>query len=238
MKNMRSNSSVAAASFALLLIALGGCGSSDTRPIEAPPPAPKQAQSTPSAAAVSSANAVTAAAVAPSSAAFRQELTASSQQIDRVLASLNVLADPGTQDLRAAYNDYSDQLARMNGHADQLKREADAMRASQKEYFAAWEQKVAQIDNPTIRAAADARRARIRDSQERIAADTLDARDAYGPFMRDLQDVRKFLGSDLSKQNTSLLGDVQTKARGSGATVKSKLSAIIAELDSIDAAGT
>jgi hypothetical protein len=126
----------------------------------------------------------------------------------------------------------------MNAHADQLKHEAEAMRASGNQYFAAWEQKVAQIDNPTIRASADARRARIRDSQERIAADTSDAKDAYGPFMRDLQDVRKFLGSDLSKQNTALLGDVQTKARASGATVKSKLSSIIAELDSIDAAGS
>jgi hypothetical protein len=236
---MKTMPSLPAAIFALLLVGLEGCGSSDTRQIQAPPPPPKQSQPLPpSAGAASSASVMTAAAVAPSSAAFRNELTASSQQIDRVLGSLKVLADPGTQDLRAAYNDYSDQLARMNAHADQLKHEAEAMRSSGNQYFAAWEQKVAQIDNPTIRASADARRARIRDSQERIAADTSDARDAYGPFMRDLQDVRKFLGGNLSKENTALLGDVQTKARASGATVKSKLSSIITELDSIDAAGS
>jgi Protein of unknown function (DUF2959) len=210
-----------------------GCGGSDTRQVNNPPPqksAPVSASGANSAQGASSAL-----GGATSSRALRQDLVAGQQQIDRTLASLRTLSNPSTTDLRAAYDDYSTQLVRMTDHAEKLKREADAMRASRNEYFAQWEEKVSAIDNPTIRATAEARRNKLRESHERIATEAGQARDAYESFMRDLQDVRKFLGGDLSKQSVSMLGDVQRKAAGSGGTVKEKLDVIIAELDAIDA---
>jgi hypothetical protein len=172
---------------------------------------------------------------APSAEVMRQNLFSGQQQIDKTLASLNRLTDPSTSDLRAAYDDYSTQLARMTDHSEKVSREANAMRKDRNAYFAQWESKVTEIDNPTIRASAEARRSKLRESHERITTLSGEARDAYVPFMRDLQDVRKFLGPDLSRQSVSLLGDVEKKAIASGATVKEKLGAIIAELDAIDA---
>src|SRR5437762_4104310 len=77
---------------AVALLLLLGCGSKplDTRPVDAPPPPPPSASR--------ASNVITAST--PSS--FRNDLRESSQQIDRVLWSLNTLTDPATQDLRAA----------------------------------------------------------------------------------------------------------------------------------------
>jgi hypothetical protein len=103
---------------------------------------------------------------APSAEVLRQDLVAGQQQIDRTLSSLRRLTDPTTEDLRAAYDDYSNQLARMTDHADKAGREANAMRKDRNAYFAQWENKVTEIDNPTIRASAAGPVA-----AERVAAD-------------------------------------------------------------------
>src|SRR6185503_1292794 len=115
-------------------------------------------------------------------------------------------------------------------------REAEAMRAKRNEYFARWEEKVSEIDNPNIRASAEAKRARLRESHDRITTASAQAKDAYEPFMRDLQDTRRFLGGDLNRQSVSMLGEVQKKATANGATVKEKLGVVIRELDAIEAA--
>jgi hypothetical protein len=193
-----------------LLVLLVGCGSSDKpRAIQAPPPQPAAGSSATGSAASASAQVTT----ATSAAAFRNDLVASTQQMDKVLAALNQLTDPNTQDLRGAYDNYSDQLARMNQFAEKLKGEATAMGAARNQYFATWEQRLSEINNPNIRASVEARQAKLRASHDRIRTETLDARDAYEPFMRDLRDARTFLGGDLSKQSTSMLGQFKPKRR-------------------------
>ena len=220
---------------AIALGTLGGCGS-DTRQVNAPPPQPPKSAQVSASGSSPAREASSAMQAAPTSRALREELVASQRQIDKTLASLGTLRDPATTDLRAAYDDYSNQLARMTDHADQLRREAEAMRETRNAYFAQWEEKVSEIDNPTIRASAEARQNKLRESHERISRASGQAKDAYEPFMRDLQDVRRFLGGDLSKQSVSMLGDVQKKAAANGATVKEKIGVVIRELDAIEAA--
>jgi hypothetical protein len=220
--------------------ALAGCGGSDTRDVQAPPSQQKSNRPvTASGAGAGSgsqaAQGASAAMGASSIAQMRQDLVAGQQQIDRTLASLRKLTDPSTTDLRGAYDEYSNNLARMNDHSEKVSREANAMRNDRNAYFAQWEAKLTEIENPTIRASAEQRRNKLRQSHERITTLSGEARDAYDPFMRDLQDVRKFLGGDLSRQSVSMLGDVQRKAAASGATVNQKIAAIVAELDAIDA---
>lgn len=214
---------------AALMIA-SGCGS-DTRQVEAPPPSQSQAVSQ----SANSARAARASMAAPTLDSFKADLTEGKSQIDAALASLNRLTDPKTpaSDLRPAYDAYSDQLARITQQAEKIKREADTMRDARSSYFAKWEAKAAEIDNPTIRASAENRKARLRAAHDRITSKSLEARDAYEPLMRDLQDVRKFLAAELSPATASMLGDVSTKASASGANVKQKIDAVIAELDTV-----
>jgi hypothetical protein len=203
-----------------------GCGSpSQTLPVKAPPVQQDAA-------------ARTSAAVmqAPSAGQFKSELTQSKSEIDRLVATLGALTDPNTPPsaLRPTYDAYADQLARMTQRSQQMKREAEQMRDARAAYFAQWEEKAAQIDNPSVRASAEAGKARLRAAHERITSASLAARDAYEPFMRDLQDVRRYMAADLSPTSLQMLGDVGKKAGADGATVKQRIDAVIAELDAVE----
>jgi hypothetical protein len=190
----------------------------------------------PAGASVSTSAAPRAATLAPTGMeAYRAGIVASQEQIDKTLAALADLTDPTQTDIRGAYDRYCDQLARMDDHARIMKTEADSMRASRDQYFGKWEEKVTEIDNPTIRASAEARRKRLRDAHERIVTTSGAARDAYEPFMKDLQDIKKFLASDLSKNAVADIGDAAKKVQADGATVKDKLAAVVATLDSVAA---
>lgn len=210
---------------------LAGCGSPDTREVQAPPPPdPLSAQN-------ASMRTEGSSLAAPSVRQFKANLLACKRQIDSTLAALADVTNPNTTDLRRAYDKYSDQLARTEHQAMDVKTEAAAMRAARQDYFAKWEAMTTEIDNPTIRASAEARRQRLRDAHERIITSSEQLRDSYEPLMKDLQDVRKFLGGDLSKQSVSLLGDVSTKSQADGAIVKQKIDTIVDELDRIEATG-
>lgn len=201
---------------------LSGC--SDSKPVKAPPPSSSTPAPKP------------AAANQPSGLeAFRGSLADSTKQLDSTMAALAELTDPQQQDLRGAYNRYSDQLARMNEHAQTIKAEADGMRASRDAYFAKWEEKTSDIDNPTIRASAEARRKRLRDAHDEIVTASGEARDAYVPFMKDLQDIKKYLSNDLTKSSIADLGDAVKKVQASGAAVKQKIDSVLATLDKVQA---
>jgi|SRR5688572_4950944 len=228
---------VAAALSASALVAVAGCGS-DSKPVDAPPPRSPSASGSSSSSSSSSSASVAARPrpATPAEAsleAYRSRLVAGQEQIDKTLASLSELTAPNQTDIRGAYDRYCDDLARMVEHSETMKREAESMRATRDEYFGKWEEKVTEIDNPTIRQSAEARRKRLRDAHERIISTSGAARDAYEPFMKDLQDIKKFLANDLSKGGIADLSDAARKVQGDGAVVKQKIGDIITTLDSV-----
>src|SRR6185295_1075192 len=154
-----------------------------------------------------------AAAMAVSPQQLRDNLVASKDQIDRTVAALSEVADPNQTDLQAAFARYGEQLDRLERQAQGIKAEADGMREARQAYFAKWDTRIAQTENPTIRAEAEARRERLREGQQKIAADSQATRDAYDPFMTDLRDIRKFLAADQSKDTIAVLGPSAKKAQ-------------------------
>lgn len=214
----RVNSIVAAVAAVSASVVLMGC--SDTQPVKAPPPQKTEVK----------AQSVKTTGIAE----FRASLIESEQQIDATLASLANLNDPGQTDLTGAYNNYCDQLARMKEMSATLKTEADAMRASRDAYFSKWDEKVSEIDNPTIRQSAEARRKRLRDAHEQIITTSSEAKDAYVPFMKDLEDVRKYLANDLSKSSLADINDAVKSVQSNGVIVKNKIDAIVRTLTKVE----
>jgi hypothetical protein len=215
----------------LALWVLAGCGSSDTRQVKPPPP--QQPMSSSSEAGSGSAVPHADTLATPSMGQFRASIATAQQQIDATLASLTALTDPNQQDLRGAYDKYSDNVARLQQHAETMKKTSEAMRNSRDAYFAGWEEKASEIDNPTIRASAEGRRMRLRDAQQQISVASGEAKDAYVPFMKDLQDIKKYLATDLSKSSVADLGQAAKKVQADGADVKAKLDAVGKSLDNV-----
>jgi flagellar biosynthesis/type III secretory pathway protein FliH len=235
MKRMLRTSRLLGCALAVSLAA--GCGSSsESRPVNAPPVASSSSSSSSSKArpaAGTPSRSAAAEAVGPTH--MRADLMKGKQHVNSALSQLRLLTNPTTTDLNAPFNKYSNDLAALEQHAEKMRKESDKMRESRSEYFATWEDKVSEIDNPTIRASAEARRSRLRDAQERLTTKSGEVRDAYAPLMRDMQDVRKFLAGDLSKQSVSMVSDAANKVQQSGDVLNQKIDALVAELDALDA---
>jgi hypothetical protein len=209
---------------AAVLIAAAGCGSNDSHPLK-PPPAQPAGYNTPGDS-----------APAATMIAYRANLTQAQKQIDATILSLTKLTSPEQVNLPSAYNQYCDELAAMQQLSDKMKREANAMRASQQAYFDSWDQKLSQVDNANVRSSVEARRQRLRDAQDQLIATSSAARDAYTPFMRDLQDIKKYLAADLSKSTVADMNNAAINVQTDGANVKAKIDSIIKVLDGIEAA--
>jgi len=226
MRNVRAFDSCTWFAAAALAAAMAsGCGS-DSRQVKAPPVEEDAART----------SAAVAESQAQSIANLKAELIRGNAEIDNVLGTLNKLMNPAATatDLRATFDLYSEQLARMTQRSERLRQEAEQMRDARAAYFAKWDAKTSEIDNPSLRASAEERKARLRAAHERITTDALAARDAYDPFMRDLRDVRKFLGGELDPASVRMLGDVARQATDDGAVVKQRVSTVIADLDAVE----
>jgi hypothetical protein len=178
----------------------------------------------------------TAQAAFSSPAQLRDDLVVGKEQVDRTIAALTAVGDPAQADLRGAYKTYCTEMDKLGAHAQRLDTEAEAMRQARSAYFARWDQRLSEIDNPTIRDAAEQRRARLRAAQDRISTDASAARDAYRPLMSDLKDIRRFLDGDLSKDTTSVLGPATAKAQKDAQGLKERIDVIIADLDAVQGA--
>ena len=200
----------------------------------APAPAPEAAPA--AQASVAGATVGMAQAAFNSPAQLRDDLAAGQAQVDRTIAALTAVGDPDQADLRGAYKSYCTEMDKLGAHAQRLETEAEAMRQARSAYFARWDQRLSEIDNPTIRDAAEQRRARLRAAQDRISADAAAARDAYRPLMSDLKDIRKFLDGDLSKDTTSVLGPATMKATKDAQSLKERIDVVIADLDAVQGA--
>jgi hypothetical protein len=215
---------------ALVVCLAAGCGGSEGRSVNAPPAGSPSSK----ARAASATPPRSAAAEAVGPAHLRADLLQAKQHVNSALASLRRLTDPAAADLQAPFNKYSNDLSALEQQAEKMRRESNKMRESQSQYFAGWEEKVSEIDNPTIRASAEDRRSRLRQAQERLTTKSGEVRDAYEPLLRDMQDVRKFLAGDLSKQSISMVADAANKVQQSGAVLNQKIDALVAELDALD----
>lgn len=220
--------------FGLSLAVAGGCAS-DSKPVDAPPPASRAGESSAKSAAAAPGrpSAVDAAPMHE----FQAALVQNQKQIDSTLAALTALTDPAQPDLRGAFSQYRDQLARLRQQSEAIKREADNMRAAREKYFGAWEERLDEIDSPTIRASAEGRRKRLRDAHEQIATASGAARDAYAPFMKDLEEIRKYLETELTAASVADLQDASAKVRASGTVVRGKIDVILQVLNKVQASG-
>jgi hypothetical protein len=165
---------------------------------------------------------------------LRRNLVAGKDQVDRTLQSLSALTDPTQADLQGAYKRFGQQVDRMKQHAAQTKVDADAMRQTREAYFAKWDQRISQTDNATIRAEADAMRTRLRSGQEKLIADSALAKEAYDPFVADLEDARKFLSGGVTNDAIAVLAPTARKAQENGKLLKQRLDALVADLDAIE----
>jgi len=162
----------------------------------------------------------------------RDELAASRAQIDKTQAALDRLQS-AQGDLAWSYNAYKDEVKATEDRAKSAATQAMDMQARGSEYQAKWAQEVSQVSDPTLRATAQQRAAKVQGRYVMISAKAQTAQAAYQPYIRDLKDVQTFLSMDLTPAGIQTAGPVFQKARTDGQVLRQKIDDLSAELDSV-----
>ena len=172
---------------------------------------------------------------ASSIASARDELGKTRRQIDATLASLNMLLSSGEADLRKNYDKFAKETDAMTSEAGKIQKRQAEMAAKGRAYFDGWKQEGDTIQNEELRRLSQERWAQVQDRFTSIQASYAGAKDAFIPFMQDLQDIKKFLSNDLNANGIQTLAgtNVVAKANEDGPIVARNLDSAIVDLDAV-----
>jgi hypothetical protein len=162
-----------------------------------------------------------------------KEMTKGREQVQAALDALDVLHTEGAN-LRKQYASFSKNVDAMAKTKDRVVARIDDMGARRDAYLQDWQKKIKGVSSPEIQAHMEARRAeveRILDSS-RPAREA--ARDAFLPFLANLQDVDKLLSLDLSPAGVEAAASFTESAVASGKSVLTALDAFLGSLEAVE----
>ena len=118
-------------------------------------------------------------------------------QVDAMLASLEGLTR-AEGDMRPAFKKFSETLGDTEKAAARARKSSQTLREKEAEYFAEWQRQAAEITNPQIKAATQARQAEVKRNLETLSQTGRTAGEAYEPFISNMKDIRTYLSNDLT----------------------------------------
>jgi hypothetical protein len=160
--------------------------------------------------------------IADTMAKQTQVLHEAKPQVDAMLASLNDLTRV-QGDLRPAFKKFSETLDDTEKIAARARKTTETIREKEAEYFAEWQKQAADIQNPQIKAATQARQAEVKAKLASLGQSGKVAGDAYDPFIANMKDVRTYLSNDLTPEGIKKIEPTIEKARRDGAALQKAL---------------
>ena len=143
-------------------------------------------------------------------------------QVDAMLASLEGLRR-AEGDMRPAFKKFSETLGDTEKAAARARKSSQTLREKEAEYFAEWQRQAAEITNPQIKAATQARQAEVKRNLETLSQTGRAAGEAYEPFISNMKDIRTYLSNDLTAPGVKRLEPTIEKARRDGAALQKAL---------------
>jgi len=166
--------------------------------------------------------------------AVRVEAAKIRNQIGLTLEELNRLRKDSVE-LRTQFQLYTRELAKMEEQARVARDRAVSMSEKGQAYFQAWEDTIKSIANADIRDQAQKRYNKRVKSYNKIVKAMSDARDELRPFLSDLNDLKKLLDSELSRESVKSTQSLIKSANWHGEDVVESLKDVETELDRVSA---
>ena len=157
-----------------------------------------------------------------------------SAKIDATLASLNDLVNnPG--DLVTQFKKYSSAVSSLESSAKDVQNKVAAMRAKGNEYFKAWDQQTAQIQNEDIKNRSAARKEEMMKKFTEIKMSYTQASEAFKPLMQDLKDIQTALATDLTPGGVNAIKGAADKANKDAVPVKDSINKLATQFKDVGA---
>jgi len=171
-------------------------------------------------------------------AEYRAEILNGQKAINDTVAALDGVAASANTDPRPAFQKFSKDVAKLESVAGSVKKRGESMQQSGKAYFAQWEKQLAEVNNEEIRQLAASRKAKLSAAFEGIQKYAEPLRAQFAPWMSDLKDLKTYLSNDLTIAGVDSAKELFKKTQSQGAEVQKLMDALVAELNTIEAAIT
>jgi hypothetical protein len=150
-------------------------------------------------------------------------------------AALDALVAPGVPELKKPYQEYSEQLTRLDrGGLTTLKR-VEQMKQHSEDYFSQWEKQGQTITNPQIRALSEERRSKLAASYERVPQAAAGVKGPYRAYLSELKEIQLFLSNDLTPRGIESIAPAAHQSVQDRERLQASLRPLIAALDEIKA---
>ena len=160
----------------------------------------------------------------------RADVVKARQEVGQAVAAASAL-QKAQGDLRPAYARLDSQIKKVESEAARLKAKNTDMKKRAKAYQDQWQKELSAMQSETLRAAATQRATGVKERYAQIQQSATTAREAYGPFIRDLKDLRTYVSNDMTPGAINAAGPVFDKINADGKALEAALDAFIKELD-------
>lgn len=163
---------------------------------------------------------------------LRDAMMATRGQIAQTLASLDELTNAAPDGLRDAYEQYAQDANTIAQQAVTVDSESRRMQQHSDAWLSAWEKSQADVDNAELRAIGERRRAQALERFQNMDGSFAAAREAFAPFIANLQDVKTVVGNDLTPRGVAAVANssVVRNANESGVAAARALDITISDL--------
>jgi len=144
------------------------------------------------------------------------EIELGKAQVQTALDALNDLMQKPSEDLRPQYKAFSSDVSKVVATGKRVNSKAEKMSAAGQAYADQWDEQMATISNPDIRARSEARKATVLASLAQVQAQYQQTKASYTPFISDMQDIDKALSLDLTPAGVDSLKSVAAQANSHG----------------------
>ncbi|WP_169924105.1 DUF2959 family protein [Sulfurifustis variabilis] len=154
-------------------------------------------------------------------------------QIDKTLASLNGLTSASPDRLPATYQQFAKDTDKIAEQAATVDEESRQLQTRSAEWLAGWRKSQAEVQDPELKALSERRHAQALERIQNIDRSLAEAREAFAPFVANLQDVKQVVGNDLTPNGVAAVSGtavVQNANQAGGAAARA-LDATIADLE-------
>lgn len=166
---------------------------------------------------------------------LRDQMRETRAQVDRTLVSLASLMTVPPEQLRPAFQQYANNADTIAKQAAAIDKEAREMKRRSNAWLTGWQRNYAEVRNPELRGVSEQRREQVLSRFDNIDRSLASARETFGPFVTNLQDVRKVVGNDLTPRGVALVSTtaVVQNANENGAAAARALDTTIADLEAL-----
>lgn len=147
-------------------------------------------------------------------------------QLDKTEQVLAAVGQAGGKELKKQYESFSRELKELEEDQKHATSDIDEMKATGAEYFSSWDASITQMSNPDLKQASAERRTKVMKDHDELAATLSDLGSQLQPFMSNLQDLKSFLGADLSPANVAKAGDMIQKSQADAQGLKTKIAGV------------